>query len=1106
MKNAKSEVKSSPKNNKSKTPKSPEEDVLQIVAIGASAGGLQAIYSFIDNIGSLSERNTAFVIIQHLSPDYKSLMPELLRRHTEMEIVPIEDGQQLERGKVYVAQPSTVIRVEEGVLKTVVRQQDKSVHYPINSFLVSLANDQGEKAIAVILSGSGSDGTLGIEQIKQKGGFVVAQDEETASFNGMPSSAISTGLVDKICPPEDIAKEIANYLDGVSEDFEDDEIMDSAGPEVVVNMILASVNKHFDLDFTLYKKNTILRRIERRMKAMSFSKMRDYMSYLQAHPQEAKNLGNDFLINVTAFCRDPEAFAYLEEFVLPATIADFEDSDQLRVWVVGCSRGQEAYSLAIIFKRYLDKFHPGKSIKIFATDVHAPSVSYASKGRYAIEEIESLPKEYVNKYFNKLDDQSYQVKSTLRDLIVFAVHNIIKDPPFNNIHFVSCRNLLIYFKAELQQKVLGYLHFSLVPGGRLFLGLSEAPFSKENNFETINTNFRLYRKVSNNRTKFYLSNTPKSGVSRITNEVSSNGKLTAYGGGRTRVEEPRIIDRIKDQIIDEVLPPTVIVNSENDIVHVFGDVEDYLHFPKKQFHLNIFKMVPDSLYLPINTLIVNVKKAKERVVFNNVNFQKGEERKKLKISAFPVENHQEGIKSPYTGIIFEADTEIPMDQIDFAGMDLDKDQHVRILQLEEELKETQEFLQNTIEELETSNEELQATNEELIASNEELQSTNEELQSVNEELYSVNTEFQVKVTEMVEINDDLNNLIQSTEIGTIFLDRYLNIRKFTDAVAEIINLSENDIGRPISDLKTKLVDVEIETLSNEVLKKLEPVEIDVLTKNNSNFLMRMVPYRSSENKIDGVVITFVNTDRLKTAETELRSQTKKLQRSNSELEQVAYVATHDLRGPVINMKGLLDIHIKKQEFSEDDEVIRRLRSNVNRIISTLDGLIEVISYQKDLSSEFEKVDLEKVVSDIFEEYKDELNSYKGKFKKNLKVTQAFGIKRYYYSILKNLVGNAIKYRQEVVPLLIDITSKKLNEDFMELTITDNGIGMDMKYVDSAFTAFSRLTSKGDGKGIGLYLVRSMVESMEGAVTFESEENSGTKFIITLPINDLKRYK
>ena len=623
----------------------------------------------------------------------------------------------------------------------------------------------------------------------------------------------------------------------------------------------------------------------------------------------------------------------------------------------------------------------------------------------------------------------------------------------------------------------------------MFLGPSETPVLAESSFQPLNANYRLFKKLNDFKTNHVIG-------------LYSSGKLADLGTNQGRkVGSPEIatiktksaIDKIKDDILDELMPPCVVVNGQGDVMHVFGEVEKILRFPKKQFHLNILKMIPDELYIPINSLIRSAKSEDKIASVEAVSFAVGNQMRFVSIAGRRV-NDNNYAKQDFIAITFTIKDSEKGD-FEITPQVLDKEARSRTLMLEEELRETKEFLQNTVEELETSNEELQATNEELVASNEELQSTNEELQSVNEELYSVNAEFQSKVTELVIANDDLVNLLKSTEIGTLFLDRDLKIRRFTMPVKDLFNINDGDIGRPISDLNTKLDNLNLESDARDILKSLEIKEVQVQNAKGKYYLMRMVPYRSSEEKIEGVVISFINIQKLKETEQILIEKTRTLSRINRELEQVAYVATHDLRAPVVNMDGLIDIHVKRNNFSEDDEVIKRMRTNVKRIISTLDGLIEIASYQYDEESNNKQIDLIEVLEGV---KVDLLDSYpKADISWDLEVVKVVGVKSYFRSIFQNLLHNAIKYARKGVAPSVKVRSYRKMKNQVVIEVEDNGVGIPSKYYDNVFKAFKRLHADDEGKGIGLYLVKSQIEAMNGTIRIESIENEGTKFIINL---------
>ncbi|MGB0165774.1 MAG: CheR family methyltransferase, partial [Luteibaculum sp.] len=613
--------------------KQPEES-LKVVAIGASAGGLQALYGVFDHLSFDKNDNFCIVVIQHLSPDYKSLMPELLARHTQMKISPIESGMEIESGVVYVSQPNKVFSIVNGVFVSEDRDHSNLVHYPINSFFSSLAEAYGTRAIAVILSGSGSDGTQGIEAIKDKGGIVVVQEESTAAFNGMPKNAIMTGLVDRIAPPEEIPAIIKEYLVLAPEgnQVSSKKRAQGASDEALAMMLLNIINEYADFDFANYKSNTILRRIERRIQKLQYHDFATYYEYVSNNPKEAKVLADEFLINVTGFFRDEKAFNYIETKIFPDIVSEHNGQDQIRIWSVGCSTGQEAYSLAMLLSEYLIRNKLRKRIKIFATDAHAASLNYASKGNYTKQEVENVPDYLLDKYFTELDDATYQVKANIRDMIVFAIHNVVKDPPFNNLHLVSCRNLLIYIKPELQQKILSFFHFALVDSGKLFLGSSESPFLGDKKFEVVSTTHRVYKK------KKTYTNTDVVGLYApgLQEKVSGPKSKGSTPMARRSTDFVKVIDKIKDAVLEDMTPPCVVITHDFEILHVFGAIERFLHFPKKQFQMNLLRMIAEDMYIPINTLVSTIKKENRKVVFSNVKTLVGDNKVILRLIGTPI--------------------------------------------------------------------------------------------------------------------------------------------------------------------------------------------------------------------------------------------------------------------------------------------------------------------------------------------------------------------------------------------------------------------------------------------------------------------------------------
>lgn len=813
-----------------------------IIAIGASAGGLEAIHEFFDNMPS--NGHLSFVIIQHLSPDYKSLLVELVAKHTNMKVVEAKQDMLVEGNCVYVIPNDKLLTIKDERLQLTEKNFEKAPNTAIDTFLKSLAEDQGAKAIAVILSGTGTDGTKGIAAIQHGGGMVLVQDPISAKFDGMPNSAISSGYVDYILAPELMPEEIFNYIKErpvrVAIDGQPDE---SLLPEV-----LKLVEKNCQYDFYNYKTPTILRRIGRRMIHLGYKKFHDYLHHLRESPEECKTLGKEFLIGVTKFFRDRAAFDILKEEVLPEIIRSKEDGDVLKVWVTACSTGEEAYTMAMVIDDVLQKSNKNLEVKIFATDIDLDAIEFASRGCYPANNMHDVDPVFVKKYFSK-QGSNVIVNPEIRKQIVFARHNILKDPPFIKNDLISCRNMLIYMNVILQRKVLSTLQFSLNTGGFLFLGPSEIPASVREGFDEINGKWKFYRKISNDN-RYNPERFPSTQAFKLHRESSN------YGRDKTTVKE--LDEDFKKLLTEEYGFAAVYVDKELEIKEAVGDFKKYLSLPDRISNLQILKMVGKDLSIALNAAIRKANKENTKVTLNNIRIRKEGNEKSVNIFIRP------SSKDGFMLIVFSESHEVPLvkSTTEFTPQN-SEDAVSYISELEEELKETRAHLQLTVESLETANEELQSSNEELLSANEELQSSNEELQSLNEELHTLNTEHQLRIKELIELNDDLNNYFRSSELAQIFVDSELRIRKFNPTAVKMVNLIESDIGRPIDHISTNIRNVNLISNINSVIKSGNIVEKEVYLNNNTISLMKILPYIRQDKSIDGVVITFVDITKVK---------------------------------------------------------------------------------------------------------------------------------------------------------------------------------------------------------------------------------------------------
>lgn len=835
------------------------------VGIGASAGGLEAIESFFSAMPARS--NLAFIVVQHLSPDYKSLMVELLSKKTEMKVNRAEDGMEVQAGNVYLIPPKKSLTIFHGKLLLKDRGDQEGISLPIDIFLQSLAEDQGERAIAVILSGTGSDGTRGVRAIKEHNGMVMVQDERTAKFDGMPRAAISTGTADFILPPERMPQEMLAYIAHpyISGEKPAEALLEDAD---ALTRLFAELRLRTKVDFTFYKPSTISRRIERRMSINQINDFDDYVRYLQNYPAEVMALYRELLIGVTSFFRDPEAMVELQQRVLPELVKRARNRE-IRCWVAGCSTGEEAYTLAILFREVLAELESHRDVKIFATDVDRDAIARASTGVYPESIAADLTPRLLGKYFYHRED-SYQVTRTIREMVVFAQHNLINDPPFTNMDLVSCRNLLIYLQPVLQQKALEMFNFSLTAKGCLFLGNSETVGDLTDYFRPLHQRFRIYESRGRSQT-VRLESEQAERRNLLRHPFKTQGFVVRQRRGSDA--ELELLRNYLDLATQRFLPLSVIVNEQQEVIHIIGNTEDYFSIPSGPTEFTITRLAARELSIPLATGIQKVFRTGEDISYSNVHVKyRGEKRSlRLHISLLPRQKSQEQL-----AVIFLQDVERETGPVRDGSevYDLNADAQQRIKDLEQELQFSQENLQATIEELETSNEELQATNEELLASNEELQSTNEELQSTNEELYTVNAEHQKKIIELTELSNDVDNLLTSSRIGTLIIDEDLEIRKYSPEIGNIFNILEKDIGRPLSHLSHKLIDFDPLAAVTEVQRSNEQFEQDVQTLNGRWYLARILPYHIGPETYSGVVLTFIDITELREARSHLHISRK----------------------------------------------------------------------------------------------------------------------------------------------------------------------------------------------------------------------------------------
>ena len=845
---------------------SPEPSIIaptHVAGIGASAGGIEALQTLFEHISP--NDSLAYIVIQHLSPHFRSLMVEILSKHTVLKVVAIEEGMPIEANHVYVAPPGKNVSVFHGKLFTI--QQDRSAGFlfPIDSFFESLAEDYQDKSIGIILSGTGSDGTHGGRMIKEAGGLLIAQEPETAKFTGMPRSAINTGLVDQVLSPDHIPTMLSNYTSFPRTPVEAE--LEEKGVYSSLERILSILKKKYRIDFTNYKPTTILRRIEHRMSVNLISTHEEYIDSLHASEHETGILYKELLIGVTRFFRDPESYEALKRQIIPKLfdVAETRPTNAIRVWVAGCSTGEEAYSIAILLQDYAHKFKQRYfDIKVFATDADMHAISVAGAGLYPPSITADVPKEYLDRYFVK-DGEHYRIIREIRQKVIFAPQDIINNAPFSRIDLATCRNVLIYFKPEIQNHVLKKIAYSLAPSGYLFLGSSENLGEVSKLFSNLNPTHKLFR--------YQASSRPL-----IVPTFPSTPSIYAQNLQKTKTEEPVKVQRSKSNsaftsmlvsTLGGYLPDSIIVDKNSEVLYTFGDTSLYMAMPLGQVDMHLTSLVIPPIQTTLSTAIHQAQQSKEKVIYKDVSVVHNDEKITFDLIIQP-HIRQDAVDCCL--IIFNDGKKEPIKEGDvISRVDIDKQTLQRIQDLENKLEFTEETLQATIEELETSNEELQATNEELMAANEELQSTNEELHSTNEELVTVNNEYHTKIKEMSSLNDDMENILRCSEISTIFLDKELKIRRFSATSQQFVRLKDTDIGRPFSHFSHITGDINLLKLANRVLASNHQIDKELETDNGKSFLVRVYPYISHIEQIEGVVITFVDISALKDSARQLET-------------------------------------------------------------------------------------------------------------------------------------------------------------------------------------------------------------------------------------------
>lgn len=1062
--------------------KNKNSEFFPIVAIGASAGGLESLESFLKSFPENS--GYALVIIQHLDPTKKSIMVEIIQRFTSMKVVAASDRNNIEKNTVYVIPSGKTMSILNRTLYLFEPTETRGHRLPIDFFFTSLADDLGEESIGIILSGMGSDGSRGVAAIKSKSGLVIVQTPESAQFDSMPRNAILAVNPDLICIPSEIPSRLSAFIHNRTKLAQSKErsIDDLSALEKII-IILRRNTGH---DFSQYKHNTLYRRIERRMNLHKISRYKEYIIYLQENSEESEILFKELLIGVTQFNRDPLVWQYFTSKVFPSIISKATENDTIRVWIPACSTGEEAYTIAIAFKEALRELKKAKrvSLQIFATDIDKIAIEKGRKGFYPEFISSDIPKPILKKYFIN-NESGYQINSEIREMVTFATHDIIQDPPFTKLDIISCRNMLIYMEPDLQSKILSLFHYCLNPNGTLVLGISESIGSQSSLYSNINSKMRIFRKNQNSKANLTLE-LPSFAPKKLTKDLVSSSFFH---------EKDAFQESVNSYLLENFAPPGIIVNEIGDILFISGKIGNFLEPSFGKASMNLFSMIKPGLKNELATGFRKAKISSQDIFINNLKINKTSKSHLVDIHIHKIDKPENLSGMFMITFVNEKNTQTPKSKSK-SQADNKTNKKIPVSKLaaiELELENTRSELDVAMQDMQISQEELKSANEEMQSSNEELQSTNEELttskeemQSLNEELQTVNAELQSRVDEYIAINNDFKNLLDSTDIATLFLDKDLNIRRYTKQTSSLFKIIKTDLGRPFTDIVSQLNYADISKDAQAVLDTLVTVEKEISTTEGLWYSVKIMPYRTTEDKIDGLVITFNEITETKNLEFQLRKTNnaldEKLNEVNRLLEEKETILKEVHHRIKNNMGTILSIISIQSDESKNPEIQANLQDIYGRIYSMM-VLYEKLYNSNDLEFISIKEYMDILVKEVIGIFPNadliKVNIYVQDFEFPAKKLPSFGI------IINELITNSMKYgflnRKSG---LITISLTKQNSSVL-FKYEDDGPGFDIKNLSN------------QAKGFGLQLIDILVKQIKGELKIDS--SNGSKYNIKFEI-------
>jgi two-component system CheB/CheR fusion protein len=1072
-----------------------------VVGLGASAGGIEALSKFLETMPGTS--GAAFVVVLHVSPQGTSALAQVLAPFTSMPVIEVTGSTRVEPNHVYVIAPGLTLTLVDGALEVQPSAGVPGRRAEIDLFFRSLAEAQRERAVSIVLSGAGSDGSVGIARVKELGGITFAQDPDDAQCDSMPSAAIATGMIDVKLPVGEMPQRLISlWADARATQLptitSEDAPPESAGDERALREITIILRTRTGHDFRHYKRATVLRRIERRMQVNGVHGLDEYRDFLHVHPEETPLLLQDMLISVTNFFRDREAFDALRDEVLPNLLHNRPNGDPVRVWAAGCATGEEAYSLAMLLHEAMSKKGLATDFQVFATDIDERAIAAAREGIYPEAIFTDVDPGLIRRYFTK-EGAQYRVTKELRDHLLFAAHNVLSDPPFSRIDLVCCRNLLIYLDRQAQADILRTFHFALRPGGYLFLGASEAADTAGDLFDVVDKKARLFR---------------ASVLARAVTPVPASALGTIGARASVSVMQPSGTRKfsfgdLHQRLVEQYAPPSVLVSRDWEIVHLSDRAGRFLHYAGGEPSHNILSAVRPDLRLELRTAIYQALQTQRSVDARRVRLERDGRWYFVNMIARPV--HDAESSADFVLVLFD-EVEDSMEGSESTHGDDERDPI--IVQLERELQRTKEQLQATIEQSETSteelrasNEELQATNEELRSASEELETSKEELQSINEELTTVNAELKAKVDETSKINDDLQNLIAANDIGTIFVDRDLRIKRYTPRACDVFSLIPTDIGRSLLDITHRL---DYDGLTDDAINafdSLRLVEREVKSDDGRWYLARILPYRTTENRIDGAVLSFLDVTSRRSAEDRLKHATRNgVDDVERRRDEFLAVVSHELKHPLNLISANAELIARAPE-GRNTPVIGRAAATIRRTVLSqaqiIDDLLDMSRLRTGkLSISRTPVDLKEVVQRICHTLQDDAQRKDIEFRLSVPdepVSINADLTRI-EQIVWNLVSNAVKFTDADGKITVALT---LDPRSAILKVSDNGTGIDPAGLPHIFDMYRQgraaSTSRRGGLGIGLSLVKELVAVHGGRVGADSDGlGHGATFTVELP--------